>query len=200
VAVDNVHVWWTANQFARGEDWGSLGAIRHANLDGTGAKSIIPGPESVIGSDFSPCGIGIDDRHVYWRGLSRGGNEIGRAKLDGALAKHEFIETAAGCGVAVDALPFTFGKVKKNRKKGTAKLTVKVPGPGELELAKTNRVKADKEEAAAEGKEKLRVKSRRKARLKLNRKGKAKVKAKVTFTPDGGEPNTQSKPLKLVKR
>jgi hypothetical protein len=30
---------------------------------------------------------------------------------------------------------FSFGKVKKNRKKGTATLTVIVPGPGTLTLA-----------------------------------------------------------------
>ena len=40
----------------------------------------------------------------------------------------------------------------------------------------------------------------RKARNKLNRRGKGKVKAMVTFTPDGGEPNMQSKPLKLIER
>ena len=40
---------------------------------------------------------------------------------------------------------FSFGKVNKNKKKGTAKLTVEVPAPGELDLAKTKKVKADEE-------------------------------------------------------
>ena len=41
---------------------------------------------------------------------------------------------------------FSFGKVKKNKKKGTAKLTIEiVEGPGELKLAKTKKVKADDE-------------------------------------------------------
>ena len=37
---------------------------------------------------------------------------------------------------------FSFGKSKKNKRKGTAKLTVNVPGPGEVELAKTGKVEA----------------------------------------------------------
>jgi hypothetical protein len=38
------------------------------------------------------------------------------------------------------------------------------------------------------------------SKKKLNKKGKAKIKAAVTFTPDGGEPSTESKKTKLVKR
>ena len=95
---------------------------------------------------------------------------------------------------------FTFGKLKRNLKKGTAKLTVNVPGGGELELAKTKKVKADDESAEDAGKEKLLVKPRGKAKKKLNQTGKAKVKAKVTYTPTGGEPNTESKKVTLKLR
>jgi hypothetical protein len=94
---------------------------------------------------------------------------------------------------------FSFGKVKKNKRKGTVKLTVKVPGPGELELAKTKKVKPDDEDAEA-GKEKLRVKPRRKAKRNLNRRGEAKVRAEVTYTPSGGTPSTKGKRIKLIKR
>jgi hypothetical protein len=76
--------------------------------------------------------------------------------------------------------------VKKNKKNGTAKLTVTVPGPGELELAQTRRVKADEELVEAAGKVKLAVKPRGQAKKELNEKGKAKVKAEVTYTPEGG--------------
>jgi hypothetical protein len=111
--------------------------------------------------------------------------------------------------VAVDALrSFSFDKVKRNKKRGTAKLTVVVPGPGELKLAKTKKVKRAKKGADAEGSVKLPVKPGGNARKKLNRKGKAKgkakVKAKVTYRPKGGDPtivgNTDTKTVKLVKR
>jgi hypothetical protein len=95
---------------------------------------------------------------------------------------------------------FSFGKVKKNKDKGTAKLTVNVPGAGELDLAKTKKVKPDEESAEDAGKDKLSIKPKGKAKQKLNAKGKAKVKANVTYTPDGGTPNTEGKKIKLVKR
>ena len=95
---------------------------------------------------------------------------------------------------------FSFGKVKKNRKRGTAKLTVNVPGGGELELAKSKKVKAAGKRAEAPGDVRLPIKPKGKAKRKLNDRGKAKVKAAVTFTPDGGEPNIQSKRVRLVKR
>ncbi len=61
-------------------------------------------------------------------------------------------------------------------------------------------MKADEELVEAASKEKLPIKPKGKAKKKLSKKGKAKVKAKVTYIPDGGEPNTQSKRMKLVKR
>ena len=74
-----------------------------------------------------------------------------------------------------------------------------VPGPGEIELAKTKKVKADDEHADAAGEVKLLIKPAGKAKGKLNDAGKVKVEAEVTFTPTGGSPNTEDKKLKLVK-
>jgi hypothetical protein len=54
--------------------------------------------------------------------------------------------------------------------------------------------------AGVAGKEKLLVRSRGKARKRLNEAGKARVRAKVTFTPTGGESNTKSKRIGLRKR
>ena len=105
-----------------------------------------------------------------------------------------------GGGGGDDANDFSFGKVKKNKRKGTAVLTVNVPGAGELELAKTKKVKADDEAAEDAGNQKLSIKPKGKAKKRLNSKGKATVKAEVTFTPDGGTPNTEDKRIKLVKR
>ncbi len=95
---------------------------------------------------------------------------------------------------------FTLGKAKRNKKKGTAKLKVNVPGPGAVEIARTKKVKGASASAAAAGEVTLPVKPKGKARKKLKKKGKAKVALDVTFTPAGGEPNTQSESLKLVKK
>ncbi len=95
---------------------------------------------------------------------------------------------------------FSFGKSKKNKRKGTAKLTVNVPGPGEVELSKTGKVKPATERAGSQGQVKLLVKPRGKAKTKLAASGKTKVKATVSYTPDNGDRNTKTKRVKLVKR
>lgn len=92
---------------------------------------------------------------------------------------------------------FTFGKVKRNKKKGTAKLAVNVPGEGSLKLAKSKKVKSASKQAQAEGSVTLRVKPTKKTKKKLTKKGSAKVAAAVTYTPTGGDPNSKTKKLKL---
>ncbi len=100
---------------------------------------------------------------------------------------------------AVPSNSFTIGKPKLNKKKGTAKLPVTVPGPGTVALA-GKRIVAVTKSAKAGGTLKLAVKAKGKAKRKLAKKGKAKVKLTVTFTPAGGTAATQKKTLKLIKR
>jgi hypothetical protein len=113
----------------------------------------------------------------------------------------------------IDGCPpntFSFGKVKHNKQKGTATLTVDVSGPGTLLMTGKGLVKqrpggtyraarVAARTVSAAGKVKLRVKSKGKKKRKLNRTGKVKVRAKVTYTPTGGTPNTKTKPIKLIK-
>ena len=95
---------------------------------------------------------------------------------------------------------FRFAKLKRDKRKGTAKLTVHVPSAGELELAKTRRVEADEDSAEAAGNEVLSIKVKEKAERKLAQQGKLEVRAKVTYLPTGGTPNTESRRIMLVKR
>ncbi|HET6830042.1 MAG TPA: choice-of-anchor Q domain-containing protein [Solirubrobacterales bacterium] len=92
---------------------------------------------------------------------------------------------------------FSLGKVKKNKRKGTARLTVRVPGSGVLKLAKTRKVKGKKKQVDGAGRVTLPIKARGKTRKKLKRTGKAQVKAKVTYSPVGGERNARQKKVKL---
>jgi hypothetical protein len=93
----------------------------------------------------------------------------------------------------------TLGKPKRNKKKGTAKEPVTVPGPGTLTLAGKGVVNQTKTSTAA-GTVNLLVKSKGKQKKKLNKAGKVKVKVTVTYTPTGGLPNSQSRKLILKKR
>ncbi len=78
-------------------------------------------------------------------------------------------------------------------------LKVDVPGPGQLALAGKG-LKGAAANLSAAGETSLPIKPKGKLRRKLKDKGKAKVTAEVTFTPDGGEPGTQAKKVKLVKK
>ena len=151
--------------------------------------------------------MAVDGAHVYWAGTG-----IDRANLDGTNVDRTSSQRdqAPAASRSTDfhrphrhhnrLQRVQFRELKKNKRKGTAKLTVKVPGPGELELARTNKVKAEEQTAEDAGEQKLIVRSKGEAKKKLNSDGKAKVNPKVTFTPDGGEPNTERKQITLVKR
>ncbi len=105
---------------------------------------------------------------------------------------------------------FSFGKLKRNKKKGTAKLTVKLPHPGELDLGGKG-VKRQRPGAAGAGRAsakpvteggavKLLIKPKGGKKKKLKKHGKVKVKVKVTYTPTGGTTSSQTKPVKLKKK
>jgi hypothetical protein len=94
----------------------------------------------------------------------------------------------------------SFGKVKLNKKKGTAKLPVTVPRAGKLKLKKSSKVKGASTTATGAGTVNLMVKPLGKAKKDLKKRGKAKVKASVTFTAEVGEPATKSKKLTLKKK
>jgi hypothetical protein len=95
---------------------------------------------------------------------------------------------------------FSFGKLKRKKRKGTATLTVIVPGPGLLELRGTKKVKGRNARATAAGQVQLLIKPKRGAKRRLERTGKAKVAAAVTFSLDVGLPSFRSRPIKLIQR
>ena len=122
---------------------------------------------------------------------------------DSATADVAGIDALTACENVLFAEPsnsFSFGALKRNKRKGTATLTVVVPGPGRLELARTKKVKPQDERAGGAGEVQLAIKPGRKSKRRLRRQGKAKLLAAVTYTPDGGKPNTQSERLKLIKK
>jgi hypothetical protein len=113
--------------------------------------------------------------------------------------------TGLTCSLTVDAdktvtanfSSFALGKkLARNRKKGTAKLTVNIGGPGQLTLA-GKRVKRQSKAAAAAGKIKLLIKAKGKAAKALRERGKAKVRFNVTYIPTGGAPVTAVKKVTL---
>jgi hypothetical protein len=94
---------------------------------------------------------------------------------------------------------FRFGKLKRNERRGTAKLTIKTTHAGDLKLARTELVRRATASTAEAGKVKLKIEPTRGAMRTLDERGRVKVDAEVTFTPEGGEPKTKNKRLKLIK-
>ncbi len=95
---------------------------------------------------------------------------------------------------------FHFGKVKLNKKKGTATVAVVVPGPGSVVLASSKKVKKASKIAKAAGTVKLLLKAKGKALRSLKRDGRVKLKAKFTFTQTGGSPASRTKVVKLIRK
>jgi hypothetical protein len=98
---------------------------------------------------------------------------------------------------------FSIVGTQRNKKKGTATLTVNVPNPGELtgsgKGVKVAGAAVIGKTVTAPGNVKLTIKAKGKKKQKLNETGKAKVNPKITYTPTGGDPSTQSRKLKLKK-
>ena len=99
---------------------------------------------------------------------------------------------------------FRFKKPVLNKKKGTAILPVVLPDSGDLSLAGRGIKPIAKrrlgQAVARGGLVKLKLKPTGKTKRRLRKKHKAKVKANVTFTVTDGDPVTQTKKLKLIRK
>lgn len=155
---------------------------------------------TIPGATPDPYGLAIDCRGVLYVTEEAGGfARIERFGESGtALPPCTAAVPITAVALAAPSNKFKFGKLKLNRKKGTATLFVQVPGAGKL-LLEGKGIHKVKRDAKKAGKVKLAVKLVGKAKRTLLKTGKAKVRAKVTFTPTGGTPRTKAKPLTLKK-
>jgi hypothetical protein len=90
------------------------------------------------------------------------------------------------------------GKLKRDEKSGTARLTVNLPGSGSLVMTGKGVKKATVTSAAAATVTVL-VKAVGKAKKKLLETGKVKLTAKLSFTPTGGTAGLRKRKLILKK-
>jgi hypothetical protein len=101
---------------------------------------------------------------------------------------------------------FRLGKARLNKKKGTASLPVRVPGPGLVRLRVTGAAGRHRARTStadfvgAAGTVRLPVVAGGKAQRKLDRTGRVEVSVDVAFTPNGGTAAAKTKALTLVKR
>jgi hypothetical protein len=99
---------------------------------------------------------------------------------------------------------FGLGAITHNMKRGTATIAIKVPNPGAVTVSgrgvRGANAGVTSEQVRAPGTVRLLIKAKAKEKQKLNSTGKVKVKPKITYTPMGGNPDTQSVKVKLIKR
>ena len=108
--------------------------------------------------------------------------------------------TTTSGAIAVKARnSFTIGKLKRNRKKGTATLAVTIPEPGTL-VASAKGVKKATLRSAKGNTVRIPLKAAGKGLKRLNGKGKLKFRLKVTYSPVGGDANTRQRRLRLDKK
>jgi hypothetical protein len=121
------------------------------------------------------------------RGGTAGPSDIGAFEFPTATPP------AAVCSI------FTIGKLKLNKKKGTADLTLTVPGSGSLN-ASGKGLKSTTANATVAGEIKIKLKASGKSKHKLADKGKLKLKVKLAWTPTGGAATTQTDKATLKKK
>jgi hypothetical protein len=139
------------------------------------------------------------------------------ATADGALVLHAYsapgaypvtvTATDAG-GTSVTATgttrvkarnDFTIGKLSRNRRKGTATLAVTVPEPGSTVVSGKGMKKATVK-AARGGTLKLPLKAAAKGLKRLKRSGRLKAQLKIAYSPEGGDTNSVSHKVTLLKK
>lgn len=91
------------------------------------------------------------------------------------------------------------GKLKLNKKKGTASLPVTVPGPGTLKVRAGRLMAAKAPRPKRAGKVRVSIRAKGKGVGILNRTGKLTATLRLTYRPTGGVARTVSRKVTLVK-
>ena len=183
--VDAGHLYWLNQRMSPYPP--TVESIGRASLDGSGVE------QSFLAA-YGANSLAVDAGYLYWSHPTN----IARANLDGTGIEQSFITT--GSPVSWIDVNFSLGKLRRDKDKGTAKLTVEVPASGVIKLADTKKLKDAEVRAEAAGEVQLPIVPQGRAKRKLAHKGKAKVKVELTYTPDGGDPEAQTRTLKLIER
>ena len=183
VAVDAAHVYW-ANSAARSDAPTSTARAR-PELHRTGAGLRGGGRRRAR----------LLDNH--WLVRSGAPTSTARASTRASSPARAPVRGGGRCAIAARyKLPnFSFGKLKKNNNKGTAKLTLEVPAPGEIALAKTKKVKDGDERPRRRGMVKLSVKPSGKAKKKLNRRARPRSGPRSPTPPTAARAGDVSKKI-----
>ena len=149
------------------------------------------GAQSACQLSFTPSLAGAQTITATYLGDVMHATSSGTSSFTGLAPPSSF--------VAPPAKPsnlFVLSRPKLNRRNGTATLTATVPGAGTLRLTGRGIRQLDRLVSRA-GTVKLTIKGQPRTQRSLGRTRRMSVTVRVTYTPAGGDPNTQSKKLTL---
>jgi YVTN family beta-propeller protein len=104
----------------------------------------------------------------------------------------------AAPAIKVPSNKFTFGRMVKNRKNGTVRLQVKLPGAGSVVLTGGQVHKVTRKVSKA-GAMWLTIHARVELNKRLKKIHRAKVKVRIAFTPTGGKPLAKTRSITLLR-
>jgi hypothetical protein len=187
-----------------------------ANSTGTGNSFTTTGP-NIIGQDPQLGGLASNGGPTQTQAPSAGSPVIDKGAAFGLNTDQRGVlrpidfpaipNAGGGDGSDIGAFElqpsnaFKLGKLKRNKKKGTAKQVVKLtlPAAGTVTI-KGKGLKTKTRRVTGAKKLKLPVIPKGKKRKQENRTGKVRLKAKFTYNPIGNAAKTLKKKLKLLKK
>lgn len=163
-------------------------------------------PGDLVGLDLVDFSSIIRVANISGSRIDEWGNNGFLVDGDTAPPKTVYLNTEAGFNA--DLVPTNtigVGATQRNKKKGTATLSLTLPNPGDLS-ASGNGVRAASARGAVisksvgAGAAQLLIKATGKKKRTLNKTGKVKANVTITYTPTNGDPGTRSVKVKLIKR
>ena len=199
----------------------SSGGITHANFEHSsyatvgGAGAAIAPPGSNGNQTATPlfANLGGGDFHQSPGSptIDAGTAAAGLGSLD--ADRHERVQSACIGGIAIpdigayEASPptvsascsrFVVGALRLNKRQGTGRLTVSLPGAGVLKAAGKG-LKTATAKATGAGNVVLKLRAKGRVRAALDRAGKVKFKVNLTWAPTGNTGSSQTDKIKLKK-
>ncbi len=173
---------------------GKPNAAKRVRLDGASSAAASGLPQCAIASyawktDDGATGTGPTLSHFFAPGRHRATLTVAN-DCGGAKSVETTFNVASG---------LKLGKVKLNRKAGTAKLQLQTFGAGKLTLGGKG-VKKQAKQIKKAGKASVTLKPTGKTLSALRRSGKAKVRLKIALLPKGGKASRASKTVTLKLR
>jgi hypothetical protein len=140
------------------------------------------------------CTVVSPGNTIYWGG---GSASLGSTATLATPVADRWLNLSA---VLQPTNTFSVGGVARDRKRGTATLTVTVPNPGQLTVAGIGIAASSPVTAGTPGDYQLSIAATSRKLRKLRKLGKVKVKARVTYTPTGGEARIRGQKVILRKK